>query len=176
MIIDPNAKTKAMKLLLSRMFMPPKPQWNAMVPRLPAWFRIAIRKVDPNLTLQFFPPASEAIPDGVNPEVYPDGVWAVVRRLPKTGWLHRRWTYGLYGMDGRQAQPTLKILQMIRVALKLWLRDAGDRMEASYDEACQAVLRGNGREKRDQLLCRIADDMRALGMRSSLKPRMVVPA
>ncbi len=125
---------------ISKMVMPQRPEWNALVPKLPLWFRKRLTALDKNLVPQFFPPA----PIGgsrLSAQLFPVGVWGVCRKLPRTGWLWRTWAYKLAEPNGRPRMPNPNDLRLLRIARNLWRREELDTMDRWFDEICEQITK-----------------------------------
>ena len=55
---------------------PIRPEWNRLGPHVKPSFRASLKDIDPLLELQFTPPKT-VDPRGVNPEIYPFGIWDI---------------------------------------------------------------------------------------------------
>ena len=147
------------------MVMEPRPDWNAIGPRLPAWFRLRLSRIDRNLVLQFIPPRGTNGDGkgrgGVDSGQFPEGVWVICRLLRGTGWLLKRWIWSLSDQYGRYQEPGADTIEMLRTARDLWRRDAGEVMEREMEEAIEAVKSDRVRNSREHLkeyleqLCRV---------------------
>ena len=121
------------------MSMEPRPDWNAIGPRLPAWFRLRLSRIDPRLVLQFIPARTLDCREGVDPCQFPQGVWAICRLMRGTGWLSKRWTWSLSDQHGRYQEPGADTIELLRMARDLWRRDSVDAMERRFEEAIEEV-------------------------------------
>lgn len=176
-LIDPNADSKRVRNWIRQSVMPAHPEWNALVEQPAAWFRVGIKRIDHLLTLQFMPPRCDDFPGGVNPAIFPGGVWAVFRRLPLSGWLRSTWVYALYNQYGGYQPPDGSALHMIRMARNLYLKNQGHRLDQYLDEACVGVAKEDNRRARNLRMNMVADRLRSLGLTQSMfKTRMTVPA
>lgn len=165
-----------MDIDLRRYVMPVRKDWNAMGPNLPAWFRVALRRVDRKLALQYFPPATLAS-GGVNATMYPCGVWVVCRRMPRTGWLHSSWVLGLYDeITGMIRLPTMKDINDIKRARNLWRRSQKDHLSEEFDRSCAKIMQARTEESRDHALVDFADCMRKHNFAQHKGSRIRVPA
>ena len=63
-------------------------------PQVPAFFRRAIRRINPKWVLVFRPPAVSGR-KGVDARIYPQGVWDICTRLPRSQALHPQVTLSL---------------------------------------------------------------------------------
>ena len=143
--------------------MEPRPDWNSIGPRLPAWFRIRLQRIDPRLVLQFIPPRTLDCTDGVDPIQFPGGVWVICRRMRSSGWLFKRWIWSLLDKNGCYLEPGADTIDMIRLARDLWRRNNLDVLERRFDDAVEATKvesqkrsRAHMREYIEQL-CRVHD-------------------
>lgn len=116
---------------------PVRRDWNAMGPHVPLFFRVALKRIDPQLVLQFIPPWSKDS-EGIDPYRHPDGVWIVCRRLRRTGWLFKRWVIGLNDHFGQYCPPGRDVLDLIRTAKRLWKQGKAERMEDEFDRSVEA--------------------------------------
>ncbi|MHC4091112.1 MAG: hypothetical protein ACYSVY_12705 [Planctomycetota bacterium] len=131
--------------------MPARPQWNSLGPRLPPWFRLALRRVDPRLVLQFMPP--QTIDErGVSPILFPLGVWVVCHRMRGSGWLHKKWVYQLADPHGRPLQPGRDQIELLRLARNIQRRGKADRLDQEFDQAIQAMRRARERQAKQRAM------------------------
>lgn len=79
--------------------------------------------------LQYQPPASASCPYGVNPKVYPHGVWDICKRLGTSGLLNPKIVYSLADSKGRFQRPTWRTFHLIRLAYWLKRRKESHRLE-----------------------------------------------
>ncbi len=122
-----------------------------MGPRLPAWFRLALSRIDAKLRLQFMPPRTEES-DGVNGMQYPQGVWVICKRMAGSGWLFKRWTWSLCDRLGRYLEPGQDTINLLQLAYDLHRRGEGDALEREFDSAVEATKREQSRSGRARLL------------------------
>jgi len=155
----------AMRVLQAqrRWMMPPRPEWNAIGPRLPLWFTKRLKRIDAQLTLQYMPPRSSRHPDGVDPTLLPSGAWVICRRMPRTGWLFKQWVYSLADAKGNTVMPTMDLLKMINMAYRLWRRGKGTEMERMLDDAISNTRRDQAEKSRAPLIRYIERLMRHFG-------------
>lgn len=176
-VIDPYAEARALRKKMAASLMPPHPEWNSIVPRPPTWFRVGIKRIDKQLILQYLPPnIRPEWKNGCNAQMFPYGVWVVMRQLRGSKLLHAKWVYGLYDEFGGYKEPDGKTLEMIRIAHRMWVRRGGDYLDKYMDAAVEAAKRAETAAARDKSFDRIVQSMRRHNLRSSFKPRMTVPA
>jgi len=130
--------------------MEPRRDWNAMGPKLPAWFRLRLARVDPNLVLQFMPPRTIA-KGGVQPDRFPKGVWAICRRMKGTRMLFKRWVWSMSDEFGIQQLPGTDTINMIRFARDMWRQGKSDLLEKRLDESIASIKRARTDTSRDML-------------------------
>jgi hypothetical protein len=125
-----------------------RPDWNRMGPPVPLWFRKRVEKL--GFTLQFIPPRSIYHPRGVNPDMYPGGVWDICKRLRRSKFLHPRVVFSLADSGGNYVRPCMETWRILRYALYLQrmnrmeeLEDMMDRSIADYQQA----IAGGERER-----------------------------
>lgn len=163
---------------MRRNLMPPRPRWNHYGPKLPAWFRPKMRKIDDALCLQFLVPTF-VHPDGVEPEHYPNGVWIITRRMPHVGWLmlHKTWTWSLARQfpDGkwRHREPTYEDIEILRIGRDYWRRGEGWRLMHELEDSIRRFQREKAEDSREWNLSMIANTMRRLDMKQG--KHVVVP-
>ena len=135
--------------------MPARPDWNRMGPPIPCWFRVALRKFDPSLALQFVPPWSALTSGdrhkGMNDQEFPYGGWHICRRLKRTGWLHKLAVYSLMDRQGRYAPPTRDLMKILRWAKHLWCSREYHKMEDMLDRSLDEINREKVRCSKEQL-------------------------
>lgn len=149
-----------MELALRDMVMEPRPDWNARGPRLPAWFRLRLARIDRSLVPQFIPARHNGGREGVDPAQFPHGVWVICRLMRGTGWLLKRWIWSLSDPSGRYQEPGPDTIEMLRLARDLWRRECHGELERQMDDAIEAVKSESVRRSREhmkeyiQQLCR----------------------
>ena len=163
-IVDATAK---------RFFMTPRPDWNKLGPYVPGWFRARLKRLDKRIVLQYMPPATQ-VPGGVNAQLYPHGVWAICRRLPRAGMLYKRWLFSLSDEHGRYRGVTMDMIDLLRYARNTWRSGQGSKLEEWFDRSIAAMTRQKRSKERDDLLCQIASTMSRMNM-TSCSPRMFCP-
>lgn len=146
--------------------MAPRPDWNSSGPRLPAWFRLALSRVDRRLVLQFIPPKLAGCTEGVDPYQFPRGVWTICRLMRGTGWLLKRWIWSLSDARGNYQEPGPDTIELLRMARDLWRRDCVDHLERRMDDCIESVKSDRVRNNKDELraymarLCRVHNIIR----------------
>ena len=158
---------------MHRFFMSPRPDWNSLGPYVPGWFRARLKRIDKRLVLQFMPPATQ-VPGGVNAALHPQGVWAICRRLPRSGLLYKRWIFSLSDEKGRYRGVTMDMIDMLRYSRNLWRRGQVGKLEEWFDRSIAALKQASRDKQRQQKLCEIAATMRRWNMTSG-KPRVFWP-
>ena len=173
----PAAKMAALKVAtrLRSWVMPPNRAWNAAGPAVPLWFRRRLRRIDPQLVLQFIPPSRDGKAGGVNPQMCPRGAWAICRRMRKTRFLFKRWVMGLTDSKGNPVRPTMALVHVIKVAKMLWRKGRVDRLEGMLDDHIQKTRYARASQKRDQRLQDVSDLMSKVGW-GMTAPRVFIPA
>lgn len=138
--------------IVNQMVMEPRPDWNAMGPRLPAWFRPRLKKVNSRLVMQFIPPRSTVHPDGVHPSKYPEGVWTVCARIPgRTAWLAKRWVWNLSDGHGRYRAPGLDTIHLLREAQRFWRDRDYDALEREFARSVTRLKEEEAAESKARL-------------------------
>jgi hypothetical protein len=161
--------------LFKLMFMDPRPDWNRMGPRLPAWWRAALKRIDPQLDMQFMPPVSPSVPDGVDVRKYPHGVWVVVRKLRFSRLLHKTWVWCLTDELGNYRPPGKDGLRLIAAAYRMFRTRSQDKLERVFDRSLAELKSARSSETKDRLYNRIAASMRKMAMPNSAGGRMFNP-
>lgn len=152
---------------LAAYLMRPRPEWNRMGPKIPAWFTSRLARVDKRLVLQFIPPRSIYAKDGADPRLFPRGVWAICRRLRGTKWLFKRWTWSLTDLNGKPREPGPDTIAMIRLARDLHRRGRDTALEEQLDVAIAESSLTQHRESKDRLLKQVAERLSELGRRTN---------
>ncbi len=134
--------------------MEPRPDWNAIGPRLPAWFRPALKRVDARLRLQYMPPRC-IDPDGVDDRQFPYGVWTICRVMPGSKWLMRRWTMSLSDERGQPQEPGPDTIAMLRYSRDVWRRGEIEELDRALDTAIESVKRAKSMKSRERLRERV---------------------
>jgi hypothetical protein len=153
-----------------------RPDWNRKGYRLPAWFRLRLRRIDHRLCLQFFPP-NTLDPEGVPAGTFPHGVWYICSRIRGSGrWLAKRAVFVLTDQAGRPAAPTHELVRLLKEARNLRRRGDLEALERRFEQYLVELERERVSASRTRLLSSIIDPMRKRGMRSFANPRVFVPA
>lgn len=103
-------------------------------PPVPCWFKLAIRRINPRWVLVFRPPRRPNI-RGVNPNVYPQGVWDVCTRLHRSRALHPHVTLSLADLHGNYLRPGPYTLRLLRIARDYHRRRQTGKLEQAADAA-----------------------------------------
>jgi hypothetical protein len=163
-------------------FMDPRPGWNAIGPYVPAWFRRRLKRIDPKLVLQFFPP-TWLDKRGVFSDSFPLGTWVVCRKMKRTGWLllHKNWVWQLCGQsltDGKwyPRTPTMEDVRLLMLARDLYRRGRTDELENRLDHAFADAATTSSVASRGNLVAHIEDLMRKMGVAPAQGSRIVVPS
>jgi len=175
--VTPQAARHAAATVLYHLndwLMPVRRDWNRRGPYVPRWFRRHLKRIDPLLTLQFIPPARTQ-GDGINPARHPQGVWAICRRLRRTKFLFKRWTFSLSDRYGRLTIPTMDMIHVIAKAHRLWRQGQAHQVEEQFDRTMDSLRKTRSQEARDRLLCQMEDGMRRYGF-TSARPRVFCPS
>lgn len=153
--------------------MPIRKDWNVLGPKLPIWFLRRLELIDPQLVMQFIPVQSTRHPDGLNPAICPSGAWVVCRRLRRTRWLFKRWVYSMCDSAGNPLQPSMEMLQLIRLAHRTWKAGRGQMIENAFDQALNDFQKGRASQSKNELAMAIENTMRRHGM-TSCRPRVFI--
>lgn len=170
-----KAASGAATVIQSRMndwFMPVRPEWNAQGPPVSGWFRGRLASIDRNLVLQFIPPMTQDA-DGVDPELYPYGVWAICYRMGRTKWLAKQWVYGLVDDAGNYCPPDGNLVKLLEMAMRISRYRRRHLLAEAFDRHMEAIQKDSADASRQQNLIHMAELMRKSGM-TSTKPRVFV--
>ena len=157
--------------VLRQGLMAPNSEWNRMGPVVPRWFLAAIRRFDRNLTLQFMPPASDRIPNGVSPVLYPQGVWAICRRLNRSKMLLKKWTWHLADREGKFSPPGADTVAVLRRACSYYRRGVSEKMEEQLDSWMAQLHSEKHAKSRAGLSNRIYDTIKKNNLFSNIEGR-----
>lgn len=111
---------------------------NRQGPYVPAWFKVAIRRIDPKLVVQYTPP-DNGVNNGIDPQMFPWGCVDICTRTKHTGILSPVVTWSLANLDGTYAPPTRHTLRLIRRAYQLHRQGESKKLERSRDEALREM-------------------------------------
>ena len=157
-------------------FMRRQPLWNRMAPPLPLWFRLALKRVDSRLTLQYIPPKSKDR-RGCPEQSYPEGVWCVCAKLRRNpDWVSKRAVFALADPQGRPLAPTRRLLRLLRVARNDRRQRGIDRLERATEGAIEAIGCRREAASKEILLERIENNLRTLQGSASGRPWIFLPA
>lgn len=159
---------------VTRYIMPQRPDWNAVGPHLPFWFKRQLKKLDKRFVLQFIPPYP-VLGSKLTPALFPFGCWVICRKLSRTGWLHNRWVMSLSDEFGNPARPTPDSIAMLRLAKNLWRRSQADRLDDEFDRSMRAVEAAQSQESRDQMLADLERILRKRDFMQHASSRVTVP-
>lgn len=140
-----------MELSLRDMVMEPRPDWNSRGPRLPAWFRLALSRIDSRLVPQFIPPRGPGEQEGVDAMQFPRGVWVICRLMRGTGWLLKRWIWSLADVHGQYQEPGPDTIAVLRMARDLWRRNCVGDMERQMDDAIASVKSSEAQRSKERM-------------------------
>ena len=157
-----------------RYYMRRRRDWNRIGHKVPLWFRLALRRIDHRLTLQFIPPRSAKNPDGV-PSAWTHGAWYVCARIKRSQWLARRAVFVLISEDGKTLPPDRQLLRVLKHARMLRKHGDLDSLDKQYEEKMDALMREKEERSRNELLNDIVATMKKRNYRSRAVPRVLVP-
>lgn len=126
--------------------------WNRRGPHVPLWFRRRLKQLDPKMVLQFMPPRSHRDPRGVPSQTFPNGVWDICRRLPKSGLLHPVAVWSLTDKFGNYAVPGTDTLRLLRRAMYYHRQGQMHKLEILLENAFQEIHDAKVRKSRDDLV------------------------
>lgn len=132
-------------------FIKENPVRNRLGPPLPTWFVKAFQREFPGFVFQYTPPRSLDHPRGVNPTVYPGGVWDICYRMPFSGFLHPRVTWSLVDCDGNYSPPDPRTLRFLRALFYFQRRDQVDKVEELMDANIAGVAKERAMKHKHQL-------------------------
>lgn len=149
--------------------------WNKLGPPLPTWFKVGIRRIDRKLVLQFIPPKGAEIPEGVDPVLYPNGVWYICGRLRRSRtWISKRAVYTLTGPDGKPCPPTRRLLAVLRYAKRMRRQGRLNALELEYEKKTTAMAKAKSEASKIKLYGELEDVMRKM-CAQRLRPSVLVP-
>lgn len=146
------------------LLMPRRPDWNRIGPRLPVWFRPALRRIDKRLVLQYLPP-DWLDSRGVNSREFPMGTWAICRRMGRTGRLWGRWFWNLTNPLGMYSPPTGETLCLLRIAARCWRRGGMAVLEREFDESVARMKAERGAAGKALIRKRVEAALSRIGQR-----------
>lgn len=130
----------------------PNKWWNRLGPKLPAWFRTRLKRIDPNLVLQFLPPDTADVGSRLNGNLFPYGVWAVCRRMRGSPFLFKRWVWSLNNERGMYEPPGRDTIALLKRAHGMWRNGCLDQLEVEFVKVADAARREKVAESRGKLL------------------------
>ena len=142
-----------MRLRFNKTLIPIREDWNLMGEELcpiPIWFRVQLRSLDPQWTLQYIPP-DWVHDDGVNENIYPYGVWDICYRLPKSRLLHPKAVYSLADSEGNLCPPGPDIIRLLRIARYMTLRGEQEALRKMMDNAILDYRRSRVGTSREEM-------------------------
>jgi len=147
--------------------MEPRPDWNRLGPYVPRWFRDRMSEIDPDLTLQFWPPQPRM----------PAGFWSICLKLPHTRLLWKKSVMDLYDpMTGRYTPPDARHLKMLRYARNLSMRDGTEEMIRQTDRDLAEATKAKHFACKDRLGDAIERSLSRRGITWRHFGKTVVPA
>lgn len=166
---------QAVATLHKAWFMRRRRAWNKLGPPLPTWFRMGIKRIDKRLVLQFVPPRSESIPEGVDPILFPNGVWYICGRMRHSrNWISKRAVYTLTGPDGKPCMPSRNLLAVLRHAKKMRRQGRLDALEREYEKKTAAMAKASKEASKLRLYGELEEVMRKMSAQR-LRPSVLVP-
>ena len=159
-----------------RYFMPRDARWNRMGHKLPLWFRLAIRRIDRRLCLQFIPPKSKVGKNGVSDAQFPHGVWYICSKLKNNPrWLGKRAVYVLVDEDGKPTMPDRDLLKLLRFQKQARKTVGANVLEDAFTKAAVNLDKAESRRSREALYSAVVQTMRRLNICSFAQPRVYMP-
>lgn len=156
-------------------YMKRRRDWNRGAPPLPLWFRLALKRIDHRLVLQFIPPRTAERPDGV-PSKWQDGAWYICASIPNSQWITRRAIFVLVDDNGRYLPPDRELIRVLRKARQARRRNQIDLLEKQYEESIDLLMKSREEKSRAELLDSIINTMRKRNMRSFGHQRVFIPS
>jgi len=146
--------------------MPVRHDWNAVGPRVPAWFRQRLARIDPTLGLQFIPPNDHPVSEGkgLDPGKCPKGGWQIVRKL-RNGWLHKLAVFSLTDRYGRPVPPNEETCKILDFAKRMWNNQEFEKLMDLQEEAIQEMQHAKATKSKDELQSAIQKFMSLQGNR-----------
>lgn len=129
-----------------------RPEWNRQGPPVSLWFRKQLKRIDPKLTLQFFPVRSTRNPRGVPPNLFPGGIWDICIRLPRSGYLSPVAVWSLVDSRGNFAPPGADTVHLLKKAYALHRNRQTERFEAEMDRSILAAKRARASQSKDAMV------------------------
>lgn len=161
---------------IAKSLMPVRKDWNRKGPPVPRWFRAKLKRIDPRLVLQYMPPCDPRdVGKGVDNRIYPNGVWAVCRRLPRTGYLLKQWVYCITDPQTKEHRPNVAVLRAIKYCRDLakWSKSRGIADE--IDRAVYKVLTSPSTGRQRQRWCeRVAHTCRQFNITNASLGKVAV--
>ncbi|MFM9966700.1 MAG: hypothetical protein ACKV2Q_36470 [Planctomycetaceae bacterium] len=156
-----------MSSLVRTNLMPQRRDWNALGPKIPLWFKAALKRVDPKLVMQFIPPDWWDA-GGIDRRNYPNGVWIIVKVLRRSGLLlvNPRWTHALADVRGNHKQPDHTDLRLIRYARDKWRGGHKASMWKQMDAAMSVFKKERAAADRVRLATFIESRLAEIGFRA----------
>ncbi len=126
---------------IKNLLMPIRQDWNRRGPPIPRWFRDKLRQIDKTLFLQYLPAADPTeLDQGVDRSRYPNGLWAICRRLRRTNFLLKRWVYCVTDLNTGQHRPSYAVLRMVKLARNAARNSGMAQLERDIDKAVYNVV------------------------------------
>ena len=139
----------------------PRRDWNRRGPHVPAWFRRKLKRIDPNLELQYMPPADPcAVNQGVDRRIFPHGAVVICRRLRRTRMLLKQWVWCLTDPTKPGHAPDYDALRLIKRARNFWKNGRLNAMAEDIDRSCSRVNQEKRAENRRQWVQRVGETCR----------------
>jgi len=160
---------------LREYLMPERKDWNMIGPPIPGWFRCRLEEIDPALCTQYIPPDTE-IEGGCNGDVFPFGIVTICRKMRNTGWLYKRWVYGLINEDGIPVAPTWALLNSIRIAHFDHQNFNRPRLEDKLERHCRELKRAKAADSKARLMGSLAKQLSAMDIRGRSESRVFFAA
>ena len=157
-------------------FMRRNKHWNRIGPPLPLWFKLAVKAVDSRLVFQYIPPNTIDI-NGLDYARFPHGAWYICGKLRRSKeWITKRAMYLMVDEHGKPSMPTYKLVKLLRLARLERKKQGVNRLQTVFEQSLAKLGNEKSKRSKDELMQNIINTMRKLGMTSSAKPRVFIPA
>lgn len=145
--------------------MVPRRDWNRLGPHIPCWWKLRLRRIDPQLALQFMPAADPGHYDeGIDRRFFPNGVWVICRKLKRSGLLFKQWVWSLTRPNEPWRPPGYDVLRLIHMSRNLHRHHRLHEIEDHLDRCAEALGKEGYARQRRWLCEQVADTCRKLSI------------
>lgn len=143
----------------------PNAAWNRKGPPVPCWFRLALKRFDPRMKLQFLPSSNSGRPFGVSPTLCPRGLWVINRQWRHTKLLRPKAVLMMTDLHGDHQPPSGGTMKLLRYARGVARSRQQHKLDDMADRAMNAWNNTQSEQRKQELRQEIDDSLSKMGIR-----------